>query len=128
MLLDQAFGENDLHRVRNAVAAHADHLGLPAERTGDLVLIVSELGSNAIRHGGGAGRVRLWATAAAVVCEVSDDGPGLRYHPPVERPDPTASNGRGLWLVSALSRSWGINTNERGKTVWFEDDDEASTQ
>jgi anti-sigma regulatory factor (Ser/Thr protein kinase) len=117
MLIDQAFGENDLHMVRNAVAAHADHLGLAAERVGDLVLIVSELGSNAVRHGGGAGRLRLWATDAEVVCEVRDDGPGLRQAPPEDRPDPSASNGRGLWLVRRYADDFEATTPETGGTV-----------
>src|SRR3954454_24959595 len=117
VLLDETFGEQELHMLRNAVAAHADHLGLPADRTADLVLIVSELGSNAVRHGGGTGRLRLWATEAAVVCEISDAGPGLRHGPPDARPDPSASNGRGLWLVGRYADDFEVTVPPGGGTL-----------
>jgi anti-sigma regulatory factor (Ser/Thr protein kinase) len=99
VLLDQPFEERDLRDLRNAVAAHADHIGLPSDSVGDLILIVSELSSNAVRHGGGNGRLRLWATPTAVYCEVSDDGPGLPQNLTGDRPAPNVSGGRGLWLV-----------------------------
>lgn len=117
MLLDQPFGEQDLHMLRNAVAAHADHLGLAAGRTGDLVLIVSELSSNAVRHGGGGGRLRLWVDGSALVCEVSDSGPGLRRPPPTDRPEPSSPNGRGLWLVHRYADTIEVDTPDAGGTV-----------
>ncbi len=85
--------------MRRTVGAHADNTSLSADRIGDLVLMVSELVSNTIRHGGGTGRLRLWTASGEIVCEVTDDGPGIPHRPSPERPQPNASGGRGLWLV-----------------------------
>jgi hypothetical protein len=41
--------------------------------------------------------------------------------PPVLRhPEPTESRGRGLLLVGALARHWGVEPGPDGKTVWAE--------
>ena len=106
--LEQQFDEDTLYALRSAVAAHANHLGLPAHRLADLVVVAHELASNAVRHGGGAGRLRLWQSADTVYCEVTDAGPGL--------PDPEAAGwrkvptealgGRGLWIIRKLSDSF----------------------
>src|SRR5262245_51780454 len=96
LVLDEPFTEPDLQALRRTVPAHAGRARVP-----DLVLIASELAANAIRHGGGRGRLRLWRTADALVCEVTDDGPGLpsAHVLPAQRPEPTVTGGRGLWLV-----------------------------
>jgi anti-sigma regulatory factor (Ser/Thr protein kinase) len=118
VLLDQEFTEGDLRSVRNAATAHADHLGLDAVLVGDLELIVSELASNAIRHGGGKGRIRLWSTAAEIVCEVTDQGPGLSGLPSlVPRPDPASSGGRGLWLILTYADQVELRTPPGGGTA-----------
>ncbi len=118
ILLDQPFEERDLHSLRHAVAAHVDDTALPHDRANDLVLIVSELASNAIRHGGGRGHLRLWATDDAVYCRISDDGPGLPERPPADRPAPTASGGRGFWLVRTYADELTIDSDaENGTTV-----------
>ena len=101
LLLDEPFEERDLAALRRTVAAHADRAGLTRRRGADLVLVACELASNAVRHGGGHGRLRLWIADDMVYCQVSDSGPGIpRTHRlPTERPDPSALGGRGLWLV-----------------------------
>jgi serine/threonine-protein kinase RsbW len=114
VLLDQPFEERDLRDLRNAVAAHADHMGLPSDSVGDLVLIVSELSSNAVRHGGGQGRLRLWATPTTVYCEVSDDGPGLPQNLTRDRPAPNVSGGRGLWLVLTYADDMTVDNGRDG--------------
>src|SRR5947208_3521014 len=79
--LDQLFDVESLYALRSAVAAHGADLGLTEQTLSDLVLIAHELATNAIRHGGvtaaSPGRLRLWATDGAVVCQVHDVGPGL---------------------------------------------------
>lgn len=45
---------------RSAVSAHATHAGLAEGRVYDLVAAAHELAANAVQHGGGAGRLRLW--------------------------------------------------------------------
>ena len=103
-LLDQAFDVGNLVAVRATVAAHADAAGLSARRVGEIVLLVHELASNAVRHGGGSGRLRMWVTGDAVRCEVSDTGPGLpdRYLGTLAQPALDAVGGRGIWLIREL--------------------------
>lgn len=102
--LDQPFELANLVALRGAVAAHGDALGLPSRRIGELVLLVHELASNAVRHGGGSGRLRVWLAGGALHCRVSDDGPGLSGHffGTDTHPAPEAAGGRGIWLVRGL--------------------------
>src|SRR5205823_7665905 len=75
--LEQHFDRDDLYALRAAVAAHAAHLGAPPERVAHLVIVAGELAGNAVRHGGGHGRLRLSRADGAVRCEVSDERPGI---------------------------------------------------
>ncbi|MFI9804603.1 SpoIIE family protein phosphatase [Streptomyces sp. NPDC052301] len=80
--------------------------------------IVSELVTNAIRHGGGPSRLRL-IQHRVLTCEVSDTCTG----PPRPRhPRPLDEHGRGLYLVARLSRRWGSRSAVDGKVVWAERD------
>jgi anti-sigma regulatory factor (Ser/Thr protein kinase) len=73
-ILDQAFDADSLYALRAAVAAHATQAGLAPGRTDDLVIAVHELAANAVRHGAGHGRLRVWKSDQALLCEISDDG------------------------------------------------------
>jgi anti-sigma regulatory factor (Ser/Thr protein kinase) len=118
-LLDEPFTERDLQALRRIVAAHADRTALPASRVSDLVLIVAELAANAVRHGGGSGRLRVWSTGEALYCQVTDGGPGLPvpYALPRQRPEPTVTSGRGLWLVVNYADDIAIAAGTDGGTV-----------
>jgi len=74
LILDQAFDADSLYALRAAVAAHATQAGLPLGRADDLVIAVHELAANAVRHGAGHGRLRVWQTDQALLCEIADDG------------------------------------------------------
>src|SRR6266481_5226802 len=73
-ILDQAFDAGSLYALRAAVAAHVSQAGLAPGRSDDLVIAVHELAANAVRHGAGHGRLRIWRSDQALLCEVSDDG------------------------------------------------------
>jgi anti-anti-sigma factor len=73
-ILDQAFDADSLYALRAAVAAHTAQAGLPSGRADDLVIAVHELAANAVRHGAGHGRLRVWKADQALLCEISDDG------------------------------------------------------
>jgi PAS domain S-box-containing protein len=79
-------------------------------------LLVSELVTNALRHGKGDIRLRLLRDRT-LVCEVWDDA---LVQPRRRRARDTDEGGRGLQLVTMLSSAWGSRRTHRGKTVWFE--------
>jgi anti-sigma regulatory factor (Ser/Thr protein kinase) len=92
------------------------HLG--ADEARDVAeLLVSEVATNAVVHACSPMRVSVWCREGHPRIEVRDDDPT----PPQEvHADPLACGGRGIMLVDTLATSWGVNRNERGKTVWFE--------
>ena len=113
LALDQAFDGDSLYALRAAVAAHGSQAGLSEGRTRDLVLAVHELAANAVRHGAGQGRLRLWAAHDAVRCEVTDEG----------TPDAAdaadaalwrAEPGHGLWLVRRIADSASVQSGASG--------------
>lgn len=83
-----------------------------------VVLLVSELVTNSLRHASGPIGVRMvLLSAGGLLVEVSDPLPD----PPQERTAaPDDEGGRGLQLVACSSRRWGTRRGKSGKTVWFE--------
>lgn len=89
-------------------------------RADDMSLCVSELATNALRHGVPRGRgylLRLFVFDATLRIEVHDSGPGLSRM--TSRP-PGAEGGRGLVLVAGLADDWGVVPRSPGKAVWCE--------
>jgi anti-sigma regulatory factor (Ser/Thr protein kinase) len=100
-LLQMHFTATDLPRLRSRVGGTASLAGLDEQRCEELVLAAYELASNAIRHGGGGGHLRLSRENGSLHCQVSDEGPGF---------DGAAdSPGRGLLLVRELVDGIEIN-------------------
>jgi anti-sigma regulatory factor (Ser/Thr protein kinase) len=117
--LDQPFDRDSMYALRAAVAAHATTFGAPPGRVSHLVIIASELASNAVQHGGGAGRLRLWRDNSVVCCQVSDRGLGLPdpARAGTQIPPALVSSGRGLWIVRRLTVALTIDSTDRGTTV-----------
>jgi anti-sigma regulatory factor (Ser/Thr protein kinase) len=117
--VEQPFDSDSLVALRSTVAAHSDVLGLEEAQVGDLVLVVHELATNAVRHGGGSGRLRMWTSDGAVFCEVSDVGSGFSYRPPDEHRVPPlgATGGRGLWIVAQLVEQLNVLTGPEGTSA-----------
>jgi anti-sigma regulatory factor (Ser/Thr protein kinase) len=116
-VLDQTFDATNLVPLRSAVAAYATELGAGA-RVDDVVLIAHELASNAVRHGGGRGRLRLWRDDHRVMCRVSDGGRGIASAAltETELPGPRSEGGRGLWIARRLA-AVRIDTGRNGTTI-----------
>jgi anti-sigma regulatory factor (Ser/Thr protein kinase) len=78
----------------------------------DVVLLASELASNAVRHARTSYTVRLVTDDRVIRLEVSDES---RIIPTLED---LADSHRGLRIVDRLSEMWGVQPTEDGKTVW----------
>ncbi|MFJ9561233.1 SpoIIE family protein phosphatase [Streptomyces fuscichromogenes] len=101
--------------VRSRVTRQLARWGLD-ELSFTTELILSELVTNAIRHGRAPIGVRLLHDRT-LICEVSDastTSPHLRYAAS------TDEGGRGLFLVAQLSERWGTRYTPAGKVIWAE--------
>lgn len=112
---DSAVG---ISQARQAARAFADRL-TPApcpDRADTLVLVVSELVTNALRHGGGTFTLRLHTHTDAIEVAVDDAGPQL---PRMRTPDLTGAGGGFSWpMVNHLARTTEITRRAAGgKTV-----------
>ena len=93
---------DDLGSVRSFVASRAEQAGLDPSRVSDLVLAVSELAANTVRHADGDGTVHIWHTRQKVMCQVADRGritDPLAWH---RARSEVVLGGKGLWLVNQL--------------------------
>ncbi|GAB3111557.1 SpoIIE family protein phosphatase [Streptomyces calidiresistens] len=106
------------HSVRRARSAvrHTLHAWGLNSLEDSVVLLVSELVTNALRYARGPIRVRL-VRGGSLLVEVSDP---LSDPPLPRRATPEEESGRGLHLVSLESHRWGTRRDPVGKTVWFE--------
>jgi serine phosphatase RsbU (regulator of sigma subunit)/PAS domain-containing protein len=105
----------DVPRSRAFVQAALGAGGL----TDDAELVVTELVTNAVLHGLPPVRVRVRESGGVVRLEVEDGGSD---HPVRIRESTEAMTGRGLALVAAVSRRWGVEPipDASGKCVWAE--------
>ena len=116
-VLDQAFDGDSLYALRAAVAAHAAEAGLSRQRVYDVAAAAHELAANAVRHGAGHGRLRLWADGSSLHCQVSDDGPADQDE---TRPDPAAwqrEHAHGLWIIDQVADAATLDHDPCGTTV-----------
>ncbi len=115
------------HRMREDLRTN----GVPDPVIDDAVLILSELLSNAYRHGrplsrehgaaqgyGNGGVLAAWRVdeRGRLTVEVTDGGGPTRPFPAT--PSVTARGGRGLNIISALSQEWGVRDASGEVTVW----------
>ncbi|MFI0895346.1 SpoIIE family protein phosphatase [Streptomyces sp. NPDC020983] len=107
--------ESDVARARDLTRRQLECWGL--QRMSETVeLLVSELVTNAIRAASYEVELRLMRVGKLLV-EVSDDNHNL---PQLQRAEADDVEGRGLALVSHMSRRWGTSRKAVGKVVWFE--------
>jgi anti-sigma regulatory factor (Ser/Thr protein kinase) len=105
--------------ARDAVAGLDGHLG-PV--FGDVVLVISELVTNSLRHAGidASDPVQLSVNVDGdtVRVAVRDSGPG--FEPPPAPRDPAHVGGWGLILVAQLAERWGVEHDGEANVVWCE--------
>jgi anti-sigma regulatory factor (Ser/Thr protein kinase) len=116
-VLDQAFDRDSLYALRSAVAAHASAAGLPRQRVYDVVSAAHELAANAVRHGAGHGRLRLWADGRSLSLEVSDDGPAKRDDARPDAAEWKREHAHGLWIIDQIADQVGLDRDPGGTTV-----------
>ena len=95
------------------------------ERLSDAMSIAAELVGNAVRHAtplpGGVVRV-AWhlLVGGGLLIKVTDGGSANAAEPVIRPPSADAVDGRGLAIVAALSRRWGVERDGLGQCVWAE--------
>ncbi|MCO5998505.1 ATP-binding protein [Actinoallomurus sp. WRP9H-5] len=103
-------------RARHLTAGQLAGWGF-AEHCETAELLISELVTNALRHGVGPIRLSIRFLGGVLRFEVADAGPRYPRMRPVDDED---EGGRGLHLVESLSSRWGYARATIGKVVWFE--------
>ncbi|MDA0161148.1 ATP-binding protein [Solirubrobacter ginsenosidimutans] len=103
--------EGSVGIARLIVTAHGSSLA--SEQLKNANVIVSELVSNAFRHGDGRIELTVESGPDGVWASVHDEGTGT-----IASPDPRpARGGWGLYFVERLSDAWGVT--EHDSRVWF---------
>lgn len=105
--------------VRRSIAADLVDARVAPDCIEDVVLVASELVSNAVVHAPKALPAELtvhWELQPdSVVVEVVDDSPDLPRRRVTKETD---TRGRGLFIVAALALDWGVRRTSGGKQVW----------
>ena len=108
--------------ARRAIAELRADLDPPLMET--LRLLVTELVTNSVRHTEcDSLTLRIAIGKAAVLTEVTDEGPGFDPEAALEAEQPEVhapGTGWGLFLVQRLARNWGVKEDGGSKRVWFE--------
>ena len=78
-------------------------------------VVVSELVTNAVRHGGGCLAVQVSAHDRQVTVKVADGSSVAPRRREAGRDD---LGGRGVQIIEALTERWGVEEHEGGKRVW----------
>lgn len=114
---------NDLDAPSVARRFVSEHSGeLPIELVRDAELLVSEIVTNAIRHGQPSVSLRLRVDPPGIGVAVHDHGDAaLMPAGDTPVPDVGEPGGRGLLIVRTVASEWGIEPSDPppGKTVWF---------
>ncbi|WP_042368455.1 SpoIIE family protein phosphatase [Streptacidiphilus neutrinimicus] len=104
-------------RARARIAALLRQWGAADDTTETVLLLVSELVANAVRHATGPVTVRVIRAGHGLLCEVGDTGNG---RPRLSRGGLLDEGGRGLQIVHRLTTRWGVRWTDTGKVVWAE--------
>jgi len=107
----------DLAAIRAIVQRYAVKAGLTEARAIDLVLAVSEVAANTVRHAKSPGSLQVWYDDSEIVCQIHDEG---RITDPLagrRPPSLDARGGHGLWIVNEVCDEVEISSDEGGTTI-----------
>lgn len=107
----------DLGAIRAIVHRYAIQAGLTEMRAIDLVLAVSEVAANTVRHAKSPGSLQIWYDDTEIVCQVHDEG--VITDPLAGRRQPSlgARGGHGLWIVHQVCDQVDMQSDENGTTI-----------
>jgi anti-sigma regulatory factor (Ser/Thr protein kinase) len=107
--------------ARAAVMGHCENLGLNNAACRTLMLLVSEVVSNAVLHSRGPGDAPIILTVAVTehTIRITVTDLGGRGLTPKARHRKGAGGGVGLYLLDTEASRWGVEP-ARGTRVWFE--------
>lgn len=108
----------NLREVRDFVRSRAARAGLRSSRACDLVLAVSELAANTLRHTDSDGLLQVWSWPGEIICQIRDSGhlPERRAGRPV-LPPTEDGHGHGLRVVHQVCDCVEICTGVSGTTI-----------
>jgi anti-sigma regulatory factor (Ser/Thr protein kinase) len=107
----------DLSAVRAVVHRCAIQAGLPEARAIDLVLAVSEVAANTVRHTTSPGSLKIWCDSDEIICQLQDEGFIADPLAGQRRPSLEAMGGHGLWIVHQVCDEVEMRSDETGTTI-----------
>jgi anti-sigma regulatory factor (Ser/Thr protein kinase) len=107
----------DLAAIRAVVHRYAMQAGLPETRAIDLVLAVSEVAANTVRHAKSPGSLKIWYDTEQIICQIQDEGFIADPLAGQRKPSPEAMGGHGLWIVHQVCDKVEMCSDETGTTI-----------
>jgi anti-sigma regulatory factor (Ser/Thr protein kinase) len=111
-----AFGASDVAALRRLAARAASAHFLPAQ-IDDVVVVVSELATNAVQHGSGGGTFRSWFDGDVLYVEITDSGHFEQLLAGRLPPGPAQPSGRGMWIANQICDLLQIRTSVDGTVI-----------
>ncbi len=108
---------SDLRPVRAMVTAAGERAGLAAAQVTDLMIAVSEVAANTLRHTRTGGVALAWRADGEVLCQVTDTGYIADPLAGLHRPPPGEPGGQGLWLVNQVCDLVELRSTAAGTSV-----------
>jgi two-component sensor histidine kinase len=102
--------------IRTFMAADHATISPSSDWVEQLVLVVDEITSNALRHGAAPVQIGLGTDSASWLVTVTDHAPGVPPLPAVGRAPGTG--GYGLYMIADLTSDHGWHSEDHHKTVW----------
>jgi anti-sigma regulatory factor (Ser/Thr protein kinase) len=107
----------NLSEVRALAEKQARMAGLPDDRVIDLVIAVSEVAGNTVRHAKSPGSIAIWSDGDEVICEIRDEGVIADPLAGTQPPPPESNGGHGLWLVHQVCDRVDVRSDKNGTVI-----------